>query len=63
MYVDTLRIVDARRESLMGRFWRSQQSTVWFCDRCGSVCDGACRRKTIVEPAREKAVLERVRFS
>lgn len=34
-----------------------------FCERCGLVCDAACRRNAIVERAPDRALLQRVRVS
>lgn len=38
-------------------------STVAFCERCGSVCDAACRRGAIVERARMQAFAQGWRLS
>ena len=34
---------------------------VEFCERCGLVCDAACRRSAIVEGARDRALLRGMR--
>lgn len=38
-------------------------SSVEFCERCGSVCDAACRRGAIVERARMQALARGWRLS
>lgn len=40
----------------MLRFRRDRESVVEFCDGCGSVCDAACRRETVLADARDKAM-------
>lgn len=42
---------------------RERVSTVEFCERCGSVCDSACRRGAIVERARMQALAQGWRLS
>ena len=42
---------------------RTGESGVEFCERCGSVCDAARRRNAIVEWARDRALLQGMRFS
>ena len=44
-------------------FKRTRELAVEFCDRCGCVCDAACRRNAIVERARERALLQGMRLS
>ena len=36
---------------------------VEFRERCGMVCDAACRRNTIVERARDQALRQRMRVA
>jgi hypothetical protein len=40
----------------MLKFHKDRESLVEFCDRCGSVCDAACRRAAVLAEAREKAL-------
>jgi hypothetical protein len=40
-----------------------EELSVEFCDRCGSVCDAACRSDALRERAREKALLYQGRFA
>ena len=42
---------------------RTRVLTVKFCERCGLVCDAACRRNAIVERARDRALLQGMRVS
>jgi hypothetical protein len=44
-------------------FRRTRELTVEFCERCGSVCDAACRRDAIVGRARDRALLYGMRLS
>lgn len=44
-------------------FRRTKGLAVEFCDRCGSVCDAACRRNALVGRVRERALLLGMRFS
>lgn len=44
-------------------FKRTKELAVEFCDRCGSVCDAACRRNAIIGRARERALLLGMRIS
>lgn len=46
----------------MKMFKRTRELVVEFCDRCGSVCDNACRRTALLERARERALANGVRF-
>ena len=34
----------------------ASESAVEFCDRCGSVCDAACRREAVLAAARDAAL-------
>ncbi|MDQ3876266.1 MAG: hypothetical protein M3322_12105 [Actinomycetota bacterium] len=43
-------------------FKRTRELAVEFCDRCGSVCDAACRRNAIIERARDRALLQGMRL-
>jgi ferredoxin len=47
---------------ILKRFRRARELAVEFCDRCGSVCDAACRRNAIIERARERALLRGMRL-
>jgi hypothetical protein len=40
----------------MKLFKRTNEHAVEFCERCGSVCDAACRREAIIGRARERAL-------
>jgi hypothetical protein len=44
-------------------FKRTRVLAVEFCERCGLVCDAACRRNAIVERARDRALLHGMRVS
>lgn len=44
-------------------FGRTRELAVEFCERCGAVCDAACRRNALVERARERALLHGMRLS
>jgi hypothetical protein len=44
-------------------FRRTREPAVEFCDRCGSVCDAACRRNAIVGRAQERALQLGMRIS
>jgi hypothetical protein len=44
-------------------FKRTRVLAVEFCERCGLVCDAACRRNAIVERARDRALLRGMRVS
>jgi len=44
-------------------FKRTRVRAVEFCERCGAVCDAACRRTAIVEAARDRALLRGMRIS
>ena len=46
---------------MMKLFKRTRVLAVEFCERCGVVCDAACRRKAIVEGARDRALLQGMR--
>jgi hypothetical protein len=37
----------------MGRLFHKEIKQVEFCDRCGSVCDSACRADAAHEEARQ----------
>jgi hypothetical protein len=37
-------------------FKRTRVLAVEFCERCGFVCDAACRRNAIIERARDRAL-------
>jgi hypothetical protein len=38
-------------------FNKPREMAVEFCDRCGSVCDAACRRNAVIGRARVRALL------
>jgi hypothetical protein len=44
-------------------FKRTRVLAVGFCERCGRICDAACRRNAVVEGARERALLQGMRVS
>jgi hypothetical protein len=44
-------------------FKKTRELAVEFCDRCRHVCDAACRRNTIIERTRERALLPGMRWS
>ena len=44
-------------------FKKTSELAIEFCDRCGLVCDAACRRNAIVERARDRALLQGMRVS
>ncbi|HEX6761795.1 MAG TPA: hypothetical protein VF094_03235 [Gaiellaceae bacterium] len=44
-------------------FSRPSELAVEFCERCGSVCDAACRRNAIIDRARDQALLLGQRWS
>jgi hypothetical protein len=41
---------------------RKTPETIDFCDRCGSVCDAACRANQVREHALDRGLRERPRF-
>ena len=43
-------------------FKRTKELVVEFCERCGRVCTSACRRNALLERARERALVNGVRF-
>jgi hypothetical protein len=43
-------------------FKRTRERVVHFCERCGSVCDSACRADAVRDRAREQAILLGARF-
>jgi hypothetical protein len=44
-------------------FKRPRERAVQFCERCGTVCDAACRADAMRDRARERAILLGTRFS
>ena len=44
-------------------FKRTKELVVEFCDRCGNVCDAACRRNAVIGRARDRALLLGMRWS
>jgi hypothetical protein len=54
--------VDVRREIGMRTLLkRSKARAVEFCERCGAVCDAACRISAIIDWEHEKVLLWGVR--
>jgi hypothetical protein len=41
---------------------KKTQETIDFCDRCGSVCDAACRSDQVREQALDRALRQGPRF-
>jgi hypothetical protein len=41
---------------LIERARKTREGAAWFCERCGSVCDAACRRRAARERARDRAL-------
>jgi hypothetical protein len=54
--VDIFTGVDTRSCVMLKLFTRTLVLAVEFCERCGLVCDAACRRNAIVERARDRAL-------
>ena len=46
---------------MLERLRRTRVLVVEFCERCGLVCDAACRRNAIVEAARDRALPQGMR--
>lgn len=42
-------------------FKRTQVDAARFCERCGRICDGICRRNAIVGRARDLSLLHGTR--
>lgn len=53
---DILMSVDMKELAMLGRFRRTRELTVSFCERCGSVCDSACRAEAVREHALRRAL-------
>jgi hypothetical protein len=56
MNFDILMVVDMKGGEIMLKLRTDRESVVEFCDRCGSVCDAACRRDAVLAEARDKAL-------
>ncbi len=41
----------------MKLFKRTKKQVIEFCNRCGRVCDAACRRAAVIERVRDRALL------
>jgi hypothetical protein len=57
--IDDLRYIDVCRYEeleMLRLFRKTKNRVVWFCERCGSVCDSGCRSEAIREHARQRAL-------
>jgi hypothetical protein len=61
--IDILMRVDVRREIGMRTLLKRSKAraVVEFCERCGAVCDAACRISAIIDWEHEKVLLWGVR--
>ena len=60
--IDIFTTVDARTVVMTTFFRKPARAVVAFCERCGCVCDAACRRAAQVERARIDALLMGMRI-
>jgi MinD superfamily P-loop ATPase len=60
LYIDVCRYEEL---VMLKLFKRTRELAVEFCERCGSVCDAACRRNAIIDRARDRALLQGMRVS
>jgi hypothetical protein len=57
MIIDILRSVDMKEPEMPNLFTRVKDRATSFCERCGSVCDSACRAEALRERAWQRAYL------
>jgi len=49
--------VDTSGGTVPRLFGKTKTPAVTLCDRCGRICDAACRREALLRQARDRALL------